>query len=249
MFFVLFAISRFLLYNESQVTAAPLLSAANDPCNLRTIWDIVWGSAATIFLCTWIAIHPNIPAPTDPWLVITFRRVRLWIYALLVPEMVIFWAMRQWIAARTISQRYRDRGWTQTHGFFIQMGGFMLYEGDSPVHILSVTEFEDLVQKGEIEFPDISEQEIKDKSKGDMISKGIVVLQTSWFIIQCIARAFQKLAITELELVTLSFCALNGLMYYLWWNKPLDVCCTVRDFCLHYHWVFSSGYNRSCWTG
>ncbi|TFK32421.1 hypothetical protein BDQ12DRAFT_773343, partial [Crucibulum laeve] len=150
------------------------------------------------------------------------------------------WAMRQWIAARTISQRYRgeilvqillitgsprhsDRGWTQTHGFFIQMGGFMLYEGNSPVHILSVTELEDLVRKNEIEFPDIPEQEIQDKSKGDMLSKGIVVLQTSWFIIQCIARASQKLAITELELVTLSFCALNGLMYYLWWNKPLDV--------------------------
>ncbi|TFK32423.1 hypothetical protein BDQ12DRAFT_739372 [Crucibulum laeve] len=135
--------------------------------------------------------------------------------------------MRQWIAVRTISQRYQDRGRTQTHGFFIQMGGFMLYEGNSPVHILSITEFDDLVQKNQIKFPDISVKEIQDKSNGDMLSKGIVVLQTSWFIIQCIAPAFQKLALTELEVVTLSFCALNGLMYYLWWNKPLDVRCNV----------------------
>ncbi|TFK31088.1 hypothetical protein BDQ12DRAFT_565058, partial [Crucibulum laeve] len=118
-------------------------------------------------------------------------------------------------------------GWTKTHAFFIQMGGFMLYEDNSPVRILSITEFEELLQKNEIEFPDILEQEIEDKSKGDMLSKGIVVLQTAWFIIQCIARASQSLAITELELVALSFCVLNGLMYYLWWDKPLDVHCTV----------------------
>ncbi|TFK31146.1 hypothetical protein BDQ12DRAFT_566334, partial [Crucibulum laeve] len=193
----------------------------------RTIWDIFWSSIVTIFLCTWVAIHPNIPAATDPWRLIMLRKARLCIYAVIVPELIIYWAMRQWIVARTISQRYRDQGWTKTHAFFIQMGGFMLYEDNSPVRILSITEFEELLQKNEIEFPDILEQEIEDKSKGDMLSKGIVVLQTAWFIIQCIARASQSLAITELELVALSFCVLNGLMYYLWWDKPLDVHCTV----------------------
>ncbi|KAI9455650.1 hypothetical protein F5148DRAFT_984709 [Russula earlei] len=40
---------------------------------------------------------------------------------------------------------------------------------------------------------------------------------------QCIARGVQDLPITELELITVAFVALNFLMYILWWDKPLNV--------------------------
>lgn len=66
-------------------------------------------------------------------------------------------------------------------------------------------------------------EEIEDKSKGDGLSKALVVAQTGWFIAQCISRWATGLAVTELELVTLAFAALNGVIYFLWWNKPLDV--------------------------
>ena len=62
-----------------------------------------------------------------------------------------------------------------------------------------------------------------DRSKGDALSKGIAILQTGWFILQCIARKIQGLAVTELEVVTLAFAALNFAVYVFWWNKPLDV--------------------------
>ena len=36
-----------------------------------------------------------------------------------------------------------------------------------------------------------------------------------------------RVVTTELELATLAFAALNGFMYFFWWNKPLDVRTTV----------------------
>ena len=74
-----------------------------------------------------------------------------------------------------------------------------------------------------IAFPTITAEEIHDKARGDFLSKALVILQTLWFIGQCIARGKQDLALTELELVTLALASLNGVMYYFWWDKPLGV--------------------------
>ena len=75
----------------------------------------------------------------------------------------------------------------------------------------------------EIVFPTITAAEIQDKARGDFLSKAIAILQTIWFIVQCIARGTQGLALTELELVTLALASLNGVMYFFWWDKPLGV--------------------------
>jgi hypothetical protein len=108
------------------------------------------------------------------------------------------------------------------------MGGFKLFDDTGPVCTLEPQELQSLAQDGEIDFPCITEREIQDRSKGDALSKGLVVIQTSWFILQCIARQIECLPITELELVTLAFAALNFITYALWWNKPLNVQCPVR---------------------
>jgi hypothetical protein len=103
------------------------------------------------------------------------------------------------------------------------MGGFMEYEGNRPIRVLLPEELESYSLTGNGDFPRISTSEIADRSKGDAISKGLVVLQTSWFVTQCIARGVQGLPITELELVTVAFAALNFMTYVLWWHKPLNV--------------------------
>ncbi len=69
----------------------------------------------------------------------------------------------------------------------------------------------------------ISPETIEDKSKGDALSKSISILQLSWFIVQCIARALQHLPITLLEMTALAFAGLSIIMYSLWWYKPLNV--------------------------
>jgi hypothetical protein len=110
-----------------------------------------------------------------------------------------------------------------THAFFLGMGGFVLYDGDRAVETLTFPRFDELEEKGLIIFPSISQEEIRDKEKGGAFAKALVVVQTSWFIVQSIARVVQGLGLAELELFTLATAALNGFMYFLWWQKPLDV--------------------------
>ena len=88
---------------------------------------------------------------------------------------------------------------------------------------LSFYRFRDLVDKSVIAFPTITAAEIMDRSKGDFLSKAIAIFHTTWFIVQCVARGVQGLAITELELVTLALASLNGITYFFWWDKPLGV--------------------------
>jgi hypothetical protein len=108
------------------------------------------------------------------------------------------------------------------------MGGFVYHGDNEPLRTLSLKDIEELVEKDEIEYPIITREEIKDKSKGDAVTKGLVLIQTMWFLLQCVARGAQHLSITELELATAGFALLNVITYALWWDKPLNVQCAVR---------------------
>ncbi|KAF9473622.1 hypothetical protein BDN70DRAFT_885670 [Pholiota conissans] len=242
----------------------------------RTVNDIVLSCFATIFACTWSAIHPNIPAPTDCWWTRFKRQVTIMIYALLAPELITIWALRQRMGAKWIMEKYNREilgestprsdmrqtmlehiqdipralkrlfhdsppptaslegpRWTVAHGFLVLMGGFMLSENGQPIYTLiqgppwdkmpASQQMIDNIKNKTIYAPRITEEDIQDRSKGDAISKTLVILQTTWFIVQCIARWSQHLPVTELEVVTLAFALLNGVTYTLWWDKPQNV--------------------------
>jgi hypothetical protein len=194
----------------------------------RSIYGILWSCLSTIFTCTWITVHPNIPAPGDSQWSVLRRRVAIMAYILLAPEMVIVWAGRQHYAACHFAKKHQENtGWTRAHAFFLIMGGFTLHEGGKPVRVLEARELEELSEAGKIVWPTITEEEIADRSKGDYLSKTIVLFQTTWFIGQCIARGAYGLDVTELEVVTLAFATLTGVIYYFWWDKPLDVRCSI----------------------
>ena len=128
------------------------------------------------------------------------------------------WAARQHRDAKVLAEEFQIKGrpgWTKPHAFFLIMGGFTLYKRGKPLRVLEWRDLQVLAGAGRIAWPDITEKEIKDRSKGDYLSKGIVVLQTTWFIVQFIARAASKLTITELEVVTLAFSTPIGITYYL----------------------------------
>ena len=108
----------------------------------------------------------------------------------------------------------------------------MLFEGNIAKGVLFPERFSELLMTGKIDFPTITVEEIEDRSKADGFSKMIALGQTLWFIAQCIARGAQHLDLTLVELLTLSLAVLNGLMYFLWWNKSLDVRCPVRVYVL-----------------
>ncbi|TDL15014.1 hypothetical protein BD410DRAFT_685404, partial [Rickenella mellea] len=102
----------------------------NDINNCRTTSDILWSCLTTIISCTWVAIHPNVPAPYESTFEIGLRRFGIVIMALIAPELVIIWAMRQWLVSRRLARKHQSHGWTQAHGFFALMGGFMLVDSD-----------------------------------------------------------------------------------------------------------------------
>jgi hypothetical protein len=108
------------------------------------------------------------------------------------------------------------------------MGGFTLIDPDQKYAepnkqngIVLTVDF--LKENPSIEIHEISAADIEDRSKGDALWKIIAILQTTWFIAQCVARSQQRIALTELELVTLALASLNAATFAIWWNKPLGV--------------------------
>ncbi|KAK0436660.1 uncharacterized protein EV420DRAFT_235105 [Desarmillaria tabescens] len=184
-----------------------------DP-NTRTVWSILWSCTATIFACTWVSVHPNVPGPkliAHGWFVRGMQRLKLMLLAIFCPEAMIIWAFRQWFVARSAKHYHLS----MTHGFFFSMGGFIDMKG-------CIAEWKDL----QIIAPAVSDfkkEELLDRSKGDALSKLISLLQTTWFMAYYAARAIQSLPITQLESATLAFTILNFGNYILWWHKPMNV--------------------------
>ncbi|KAG9055563.1 hypothetical protein FS842_001837 [Serendipita sp. 407] len=178
---------------------------------------------------------------------------------LVAPEWVLMWALRQRLMVEYMLQTKEVP--TRRHGFFIIMGGFHKFSraeiptsdpapsdplikpnvekritdktGEVPYgepnHPLDRFNVCRLVENGELELP--PEVEIDDKSKSDWIAKSLVLFQTLWFVVQCIARKMDHLPLTELEVVTLGYGLLNLVIYVIWWDKPQKVARPIRVFC------------------
>ncbi|KAF8537307.1 hypothetical protein BDD12DRAFT_780639, partial [Trichophaea hybrida] len=73
------------------------------------------------------------------------------------------------------------------------------------------------------EFLEIDCETINDKSKADVLAKGLVIFQVVWMVVQVVARKIKGLPLTLLEIHTLVhvFCAL--VMYCFWFKKPVRV--------------------------
>jgi len=126
-------------------------------------------------------------------------------------------------AWKNTAMRDEEFKWTKTHGFFLQMGGFVLRESGKPNRVLGWKELVEYYKTGRIDLSDVTEARIKDHSKADGFAKALALLQILWFIIQCIARVSDKrLVLTKLELATAALAVLSLVMYFLWWNKPFN---------------------------
>ncbi|KAF7369953.1 hypothetical protein MSAN_00625100 [Mycena sanguinolenta] len=206
--------------------AAPLshsldARSTTDSCNdnSRTLFSIIWGCLATIFACTWVSVHPNVPPPNQSHLQLFWRRLKMMLIAIVAPEIMVGFAARQRLGVNILAKKFE---FPTTHGMFFCMGGFISMEGN-PIATEEQLEDPDLGPKFQKAIRNVNEEDITDKSKGDTLSKGVALLQGLWFILQILARAHQRLAITQLEVATLAFAIVNIFIWLLWWNKPLDV--------------------------
>ncbi|KAL8741501.1 MAG: hypothetical protein Q9190_005900 [Brigantiaea leucoxantha] len=114
-------------------------------------------------------------------------------------------------------------GWTIHHGFYANMGGFVLDAKYSDPFPINARQLQWLLLRGYVHGPTITVQDIQDKSKADGLAKALTCLQAGWFLAQIVGRAIQRLHITTFEIATLSFILYTLLISYQWARKPFDV--------------------------
>ncbi|KAI5815163.1 hypothetical protein BZA77DRAFT_316590 [Pyronema omphalodes] len=126
---------------------------------------------------------------------------------------------------------------TLGQGFYVAMGGVVM---DIPLisseiadgieegvgHVKRITlgteEVDTLLLNGYRGFIP-SDDEIRDKSKADILAKGLILFQVLWMVVQATARKLGGYPLTILEVHTLIHVACAFLLYLLWFQKPLDV--------------------------
>jgi hypothetical protein len=199
--------------------------------NFRGTFDILWTCLFTVFISTYTILCLNLPTPKESaWHVI--GRKLFWMgLSIAGPEFVLTYASGQWGTAQDSVEAFRASGypqWTLRHGFFADMGGFLLVPRDSTPFPITAKHLHWLVSHNYLRFPEISKKELWDKSKQDTIAKGITCFQISYLILQCIGRAAQHLAITTLELSALAIVACSIITSLCWLRKPVDVMTPIK---------------------
>ena len=126
---------------------------------------------------------------------------------------------------------YRERpGWSMMHGFYAGMGGFVfdidpafasvLRPSNSQRQRLTLTPRAIALLADCGLIPDISKEEIDDKSKANVLAKLLVCLQAGWMVLQTVARVAYGLPVTLLEVNTIGHVICAFLIYTIWWHKP-----------------------------
>ncbi len=156
------------------------------------------------------------------------------VIAVFMPSVITIWAFRQLFAARSIRNReylclalleiglimvlVSPTELTLTHGFLVSMGAFAYSDG-CPVTRQSLKNDTSLVH----ELSQIKKEEIDEHSKRDGLSKGLAIVQATWFLIQCAARLTVHLPITVLEVIAVGYAIFTVINYAAWWYKPLGI--------------------------
>lgn len=70
--------------------------ACNDIYHCRTMWGIVQGCATTVFLCTWVSYHPDLPNPRHTEMRVAFVRLATVCLSIILPEILVVKAAKQW---------------------------------------------------------------------------------------------------------------------------------------------------------
>lgn len=221
----------------------------------RGTLDILWSCLFTIAACTWTIQHLNVPEQRgnrqpgwrgDVW----WSLKGLWsngkwmIATTIAPEYILGKAFGDLLAAYEsrgiMKQKAAEDGveWSLTHGFFANMGGFMLTStpcighqaeaetttensSESGAVHLTASEIYALRQRGILQkLPKITTADINDRSKGDIFVKTLAVIQVFWMMLQVLIRDSRKIDIAPLEVAVMAFSICAVITYALLFKKP-----------------------------
>lgn len=173
----------------------------------------------------------NVPAHYETSWSMMRRKLFWMLVAIAGPEFVLTFASAQWGTARESVKAFKASKypqWTMRHGFFADMGGFLLITPDTEPFPVTSRHIHYLVTHGFLDMPDTTIREMTDKSKQDTIAKVVTFFQVAYLVLQCIARALQDLAITTMELSALAIVACSIMTSCCWWHKPADVSTPIK---------------------
>lgn len=111
--------------------------------------------------------------------------------------------------------------WTLTQCYFANMGGF-IYTAKGKRFLVTAQQ---LAKVGGLSYasPEITEEDIEDKSKQDLLAKLIAAIQILQLILSIITRHMEGLQFSQLETVTLSFAICGVLIYCAYFYKPQNI--------------------------
>lgn len=199
----------------------------------RSTMDIVFSCLSTMAICSISALHFNLPGAVNGLFTLpkigwekTIVTVMFWTIGLLMPEIIVLIACVDYQKAltdlRSIENKSRD--WTLKHSFFVNMGGFHL---NNKVVNRGSEIGNDQLWANKVDWKRIGE-DISDKSKKDVLSKCIAVIEIGRFLLAMIARAAASLPISPLEYFTCAQVVCALLMYIFWFYKPHNVQKPIR---------------------
>lgn len=197
----------------------------NQPNGRGTI-DILWACAFTVFLSSWSILCLNLPAENEGFWRQARRKIYWTLLIVMGPEIVLQLSLGEWIQARCWTQEFQKLGyqhWGLIHSFFANMGGFVLQTPDEGSFPINAAQLHYLVSRGYVQCPAISKKKILDKNKAAKVVRFLTLCQVCWFLVSCIARVNQGLALSTIELSTIAFVLSAAGTFFCWYHKPMDV--------------------------
>ena len=191
----------------------------------RGTWSILWSCLATIFICTWSALHLDVPEDHGAGYLL-FRKIRWMLVAATAPEYLLWTSASNFLEARDLSKYLEARGyreWSQTQTQFASARGFETHPTQGTYSRCSLDELREHIETRRIDRPPISKKELKARGKSDWVGKLIAVLQIIWFVVQTLFRAIQHYQITALEIMTVAFVFCSVFIYGFCLRQPQNV--------------------------
>lgn len=230
------------------------VSFVSGPTTRGTV-NLISSCVTTIFNCVYVSVHVDLPNSTKStefraeWEGVSIpkslldaffflwdlsanplvRRVFWMLFNIDAPEIVMYVAMLEYLSAaagKRFMHAIGDTGWTMTHAFFADMGGFEVEENEGGARVFSTGEE---FYKWRLAHPNfvlnletISE-EIADRSKSSGLLKLMTCTQASWLVVQTVMRLAEGIPVSELEILTCAYITCALVVYGFWWHKPYDV--------------------------
>ena len=191
----------------------------------RGTWSILWSCLATIFICTWSALHLAVPRKHGRFYLF-FRKLGWMLIAATAPEIVLYNAADNFFEARDLMRHLRNQGhgkWTLTHTQFAFAKGFWTRTPQQEVAKCKPDRLRTLIENRDIDGPPISEDELKSRGKGDWVIKLVAIVQIIWFVVQTLVRAIQHYQTTALEIMTVAFVFCSVFIYGFSLHQPQDI--------------------------